>query len=834
MGLGPASSNNLAVVTGSGSTWSTAAELYVGNSAGIQLLISAGGAVRSGYGYVGNNNATASNNLALITGAGSTWSNALDLNIGAFSSNNRMIVSNGATVFAANNGFIGPNANDNGNSVTVTDPGTLWQAGSLFVGNNGASNSLVVSNGAQVRNNSGFIGNGASAENNLAVVTGPGTIWNNTFHTFVGFDGSDNHLIITNGGFVTNGLDALIGVNSGAEVNTVALSGLGSRWVVNRFFELGHSGDDNELLIENGASLVSGKATIGVLSASQGNQATVSGPGTTWTNLSSLEVGAAGSQNALAVFDGACLVSSNGTIGALESADRNGVAMFGPDSRWLMEGDLYVGSNGPSSVLFLIGGALVANSNGIIGGGSMSVSNLAVVTGSGSVWSNRNEIFIGQRGSGNRLEVRDGARVECQDATLGTFDSASNNVVVVTDPGSFWRIEDGDLFVGYGGGGNRLVITNGASVCGGGIIGDNSSSPNNEVVVTGAGSSWTNLNNGLVVGDVGSRNRLVITNGGLVVSEVDVTVGFEPVSTNNRIVVDGGALRALDPDNGILDVRRGTNVLNAGLIDVTRLLLTNALGFFEFNGGKLSSGNSTVNNGQLFRVGNGVSPATFALTGNGTHSFANGLTVSANALLTGNGAVSGILSVQTSGALVPGASIGKIVLSNSPSLQGATIMEISKNGATLTNDQIQVTAPLTYGGSLVVSNLGPTALATGDNFKLFSAGTFAGSFASLTLPPLNPGLGWTNKLLVDGSLEVVGFSQPKFASITVSGTNVIISGTGGPANALYAVLTATNVTLPLSSWVSIVTNQFAAGGGFSFTNGIPPGERQRYFRIRTP
>jgi T5SS/PEP-CTERM-associated repeat protein len=88
----------------------------------------------------------------------------------------------------------------------------------------------------------------------------------------VGVDGSDNHLVISNGGFVTNGLDGLIGVNSGAEANTVTLSGLGSRWVVNRFFEVGYSGDDNELLIENGASLVSGKATIGDLAASQGNQ----------------------------------------------------------------------------------------------------------------------------------------------------------------------------------------------------------------------------------------------------------------------------------------------------------------------------------------------------------------------------------------------------------------------------------------------------------------------------------------------------------------------------------------------------------------------------------
>ena len=53
-------------------------------------------------------------------------------------------------------------------------------------------------------------------------------------------------------------------------------------------------------------------------------------------------------------------------------------------------------------------------------------------------------------------------------------------------------------------------------------------------------------------------------------------------------------------------------------------------------------------------------------------------------------------------------------------------------------------------------------------------------------------------------------------------------------NASYAVLTATNINIPLSNWVSIKTNQFGSAGEFSFTNGIPPGEPQRYFRIRTP
>jgi T5SS/PEP-CTERM-associated repeat protein len=77
-------------------------------------------------------------------------------------------------------------------------------------------------------------------------------------------------------------------------------------------------------------------------------------------------------------------------------------------------------------------------------------------------------------------------------------------------------------------------------------------------------------------------------------------------------------------------------------------------------------------------------------------------------------------------------------------------------------------------------------------------------------------------------------SAPSFRSITVSGTNVIIRGTNGSPNAPFAVLTATNVATPSSNWVSLVTNQFDSGGEFSFTNPVAPGDRQRYFRIRTP
>jgi len=143
--------------------------------------------------------------------------------------------------------------------------------------------------------------------------------------------------------------------------------------------------------------------------------------------------------------------------------------------------------------------------------------------------------------------------------------------------------------------------------------------------------------------------------------------------------------------------------------------------------------------------------------------------VSSNAVLTGNGNLAGGFSILSGGTLIPGSSVGKMIFTNAPSLAGTVIMEISKNVATLTNDQVQAaTGTLTYGGTLTVSNLGPTTLATGDRFPLFNATNYAGAFASLALPPLAPGLSWTNKLLVDGSIEVTGVQLPAIPISTIS------------------------------------------------------------------
>jgi hypothetical protein len=120
----------------------------------------------------------------------------------------------------------------------------------------------------------------------------------------------------------------------------------------------------------------------------------------------------------------------------------------------------------------------------------------------------------------------------------------------------------------------------------------------------------------------------------------------------------------------------------------------------------------------------------------------------------------------------------------------------------------------------------------GDQFRLFVANSYSCSFASITLPPLGVGLTWTNKLLVDGSIQVIG--PPRFTAVVIVSTNLVISGSGGTTNAAYTVLTSTNVALAVPSWTHLLTNQFDNLGNFIFSNGISPSVPRRFYRLQVP
>ena len=99
LGVNSDSSNNRALVTGGGSVWNCADNMFVGlNGAGNNLVISNGGTDHRHRRVHRRSNPGSDNNSALVTGANSVWTNSADLYVGDFSMGNSLVISNGGRV----------------------------------------------------------------------------------------------------------------------------------------------------------------------------------------------------------------------------------------------------------------------------------------------------------------------------------------------------------------------------------------------------------------------------------------------------------------------------------------------------------------------------------------------------------------------------------------------------------------------------------------------------------------------------------------------------------------------------------------------------------------
>jgi autotransporter-associated beta strand protein len=174
------------------------------------------------------------------------------------------------------------------------------------------------------------------------------------------------------------------------------------------------------------------------------------------------------------------------------------------------------------------------------------------------------------------------------------------------------------------------------------------------------------------------------------------------------------------------------------------------------------------------------------------------VSVGAAGILSGTGTIGGPVTVN--GTLSPGtASIGALAIANALTLNGTASLRISKTGSSLASDRVIGLSGVSYGGALVVTNIGGGTLATGDTFMLFSAGGYSGNFSSITLPALNAGLQWSlSNLAVNGSITVVQatawsqwqalyFSAAQWTHPTVSGFTAAPAGDGIPNLPKYAL-----------------------------------------------
>lgn len=118
--------------------------------------------------------------------------------------------------------------------------------------------------------------------------------------------------------------------------------------------------------------------------------------------------------------------------------------------------NLYVVSNTPSNTL-----DLTSDTNSYvetyIGFAAGSDSNSLTVANPGTLLTNSNDLYVGNEGSGNSLTITDGGAVNNLLGRIGSAATSSNNSVLVTGSGSLWTTRV-VLYVGESGSGTAYSI----------------------------------------------------------------------------------------------------------------------------------------------------------------------------------------------------------------------------------------------------------------------------------------------------------------------------------------------------------------------------------------
>lgn len=333
----------------------------------------------------------------------------------------------------------------------------------------------------------------------------------------------------------------------------------------------------------------------------------------------------------------------------------------------------HIGQDSTNDVLTISGVGVLTNiSLSKIGNNSPDhTNNVARIIGPAARWYVAGELSVGYASAKNSMIITNGGLVHSGAGEIGNNIEAVFNAVRITGAGSRWTNSDA-MNIGHAGSRNSLSIDNGGNLSAGIIrIGYGPGSSNNSVTVSGSASTMSA--DILRIGHNGQNNRLTITNSARVYVN-NVVIGLLVDSSNNLLNVSGGSLLPNGAGGGqTLDVRRGAFIFNGGEIITEEFRCSSVeAGATDFRAGVLRTRDANYDNGSPFVVGDGVRSATYNMLG-GTNIFADGMVVSGNAILNGNGYASDV-TIKSGGTMSPGQSVGYIATSNLTLEAGAKLV----------------------------------------------------------------------------------------------------------------------------------------------------------------
>ncbi len=220
-----------------------------------------------------------------------------------------------------------------------------------------------------------------------------------------------------------------------------------------------------------------------------------------------------------------------------------------------------VGSNA-SGVISNVTSGSVTNTTAYIGFTATASNNALNVLNSGTFVYLNNGVYVGAAGSGNSLLISNGARFGAGSGPailVGGSNGATGNSIVVTDTGTTFDSSPNfnGLYVGDAGSGNSFIVTNGAVASVASMtVGRQSSASNNSLLVTGAGTRLTNF--GFTLGSGGSFNTATVSDGAFLYARNSFVIGGSNGANGNSMLVTGAG-SILRYDNQTIIGERGSD-----------------------------------------------------------------------------------------------------------------------------------------------------------------------------------------------------------------------------------------------------------------------------------